>query len=43
MDAAERARFERLYQPHLLALKTQGKWPKTIEAVRLEGLRAIYP
>jgi integrase/recombinase XerD len=32
MDAAEQARFERLYQQHLLALKTQGKRPKTIDA-----------
>ncbi len=32
MDAAEQARFERLYQQHLLALKTQGNRPKTIDA-----------
>jgi integrase/recombinase XerD len=32
MDAAEQARFERLYQQHLLALKTQGERPRTIDA-----------
>jgi len=32
MDAAEQARFERLYQQHLFALKTQGKRLKTIDA-----------
>jgi hypothetical protein len=32
MDSAEQARFERLYQQHLLALKVQGKRPKTLDA-----------
>lgn len=32
MEVAEQARFERLYQQHLQALKLQGKRPKTIDA-----------